>query len=268
MADTRSQYRRSGPALEGLDCALSCGTRRCPVGLIDISAGGATLALPAADPQSLVAPLQAASRAGLTLTLRAPTLPEPLAIPLRLMRHDLTANALVLGVAFPLGRRPEDLGASLQAMFNRRGALRVEPLAHQPVTVLLRTTENRLVGRGMLRDLSATGMGVLLPARIATRLQDHARLNLEFHLPTVPAPLWIDADVRYLQADQVPGDHHGTPDVGYLGLEFNREERQQRHFAAPLARWITERQIQNECGLLPHELEDDWQKTEGPLQTG
>lgn len=263
MSHASAQYQTSPETRQGLSCWLSCGGRRCPVGILQVGPTGASLALPARDPDALVAPLQQAAQRGLGLVIASERLQTHLYLPVALVQHVSMDGALVLSVAFPPEDRPEGLEGKLRVAFERRGALRVAPDPTAPIAVVLRSLAGRVVGRGVLRDLSATGIGILLAERFGPGVRDHERLNLQFSLPTQEDPLECEAEVRFVRTDTLPGraNRRGTT-VLNLGLEFDSEESQKRSFAAPLSRWLTARQIANELGKLPHEVENPWEAEE------
>lgn len=260
MWHANAQYGTSNETRQGLTCWLSCNGRRCPVGMLQVGPSGASVALPARDPDGLITPLHEAAQRGLTLVIASPRLPARLHLPVTIAQYTSTEGALVLSVRFPPEDRPEGLAEKLRVAFERRSALRVAPETTAPITVVLRSLAGRVVGRGVLRDLSATGIGVLVPQRLGQRLHGNSRLRVEFSLTNHEASLQCDADVRFLRTDTLPGNANlGGPTVLNLGLEFDAEEGQKRSFAAPLSRWLTSRQIQNEVGKLPHEVDNPWE---------
>ena len=264
MWKSAAQYRTSTETRRQLACWLSCGGRRCPVGILQVGPTGGSLALPAENPDGLIAPLHQASRRGLALVIASSRLSAPLHLPLSIQQYVSSDGALILSVSFPVEDRPEGLDEKLRVAFERRRALRVSPDPTEPVTVVLRADTGRVVGRGVLRDLSVTGLGILVPQRLGQRLHQHDRLTLAFCLPGQDTTLECAADVRFLRTDRLPGRaNEDGPEVFNLGLEFDIEAAQRRGFAAPLARWLTARQIENEVGKLPHEVDDPWVASEG-----
>lgn len=91
-------------------------------------------------------------------------------------------------------RRLVDTG--LGRHFNRRGAFRVEPAAANPVAVVVEDASGRRLA-GHAKDVSATGMALVLDAGPGVELTSGQALSLHVTLPWLPSPLLVGARVCY-----------------------------------------------------------------------
>jgi len=130
---------------------------------------------------------------------------------------------------------------SLRALFNRRSAFRVQPRPHEPVGVRVRA--DAMVGprrseRGLLLDMSLTGMAVALDEPALEGIAPDALVRLSFRLPESEMPVMLGALVRRTIREE--GDRG---DRLRLGVQF-RHDLGRRFLASrsELRRFVMERQ--------------------------
>ena len=187
------------------------------------------------------------------LTVEMPTEPllplmDPLSIRLRSRRDRFDEPFLARAVdwAFEAGQRRYTLALdlhpaafmrlprSLKSQFNRRACLRVDaPRRPAPRA----RCDTPLLGgpvEGVVRDVSASGLGLIVEPLILPRIELIRRLDVQLTLPG-EGPIEVAAQLRH--HEELPGDKVG------LGLMIV-EGAAQRRAAAALARYVVRRQAE------------------------
>jgi len=249
----RRHYRVTGNDLNGISVSINIADQSKPVHLIDISSAGAALAFIGAEKT------QVASLFGTTLRpplveISARELGENISIPCRVAHLQQVAAGVVCGVAFL--REIDDsfnLDQALLRVFNRRGAVRVEPDPQVPVTVQIQTPNGKPLCSGLLRDLSLTGLGIAV-APIDMKLLPR-ETTVELSLKLSDEVLEMPAIVRFgrINSETRPGGVSPEP-VGIVGLEFDDHARTQSANRKRLADWVMRRQ--REIQRMQREAED------------
>ena len=142
--------------------------------VVDVSIKGAATRFPARAPT-----LSIGDR--VWLVFHAAALPEEVAVAATVRHFVQEEHGLRYGFEFHArGRLGERIPTTLQRLFNRRAAYRAAP--REPSEVALKTSaEVRINAR--LRDLSATGIGVLVDPEVAPRFVLGERVDVSFELP-------------------------------------------------------------------------------------
>lgn len=86
--------------------------------------------------------------------------------------------------------------AGVGASFNRRGAYRVTPSIHAPVNLTLTTLDDAWSYKGKASDLSASGVGIVVDASTARRIEEAFELRLTLSMPQTSAPITMISHVR------------------------------------------------------------------------
>ena len=242
-ATKRRHYRVTGEDLNGINICLMVGSEPQPVHLIDISAAGAAIAFLDAK-QSDVESLVRSTRDAPVVRIESARLQESLNIACRVAHVQEVAAGVVCGVAF-LRRVDEtfNLDRALLRIFNRRGAVRVEPDSKSPVDVRLCTPSGTQLASGTMRDMSLTGIGVSIAAADMAALPTGTHVVTHF---TIDAhKLAMRAQVRFgkISTSTPPGDVQPTP-IGLLGIEFEPDDRNNPTNRKRIANWVMGRQLE------------------------
>lgn len=240
-ASQRRHYRVTGDDLNGIEVTMKVGEHRRPVHLMDISAAGAAIAFLEAK-RGDVESLLRSSRDVPTVRIVSGRLTSSLDIPCRIAHVQEVSSGVVCGVAF-LRRIDEtlNLDRALLRIFNRRGAVRVEPDAKQAINVAIDDAKGSPIAAGFLRDLSLTGIGVTVPPDRMAAVPNGTHVRLRFSVDGEPFDL--NATVRFGKVNTVvlPGDV--VPhEVGMLGIEFDENARNHPDTRKRLANWVMRRQ--------------------------
>ena len=139
------------------------------------------------------------------------------------------AAGVICGVAFL--REIDDsfnLDQALLRIFNRRGAVRVEPDPQVPVTIHIHSPDGRPLCSGLLRDLSLTGLGIAVAPVDMALLPRDSSVALRFAL--AGEVFDMPALVRFgrVSSEQRPGGVTPEP-VGIVGLELDDQARNPKH---------------------------------------
>ncbi|MHC4447767.1 MAG: PilZ domain-containing protein, partial [Planctomycetota bacterium] len=89
-----------------------------------------------------------------------------------------------------------ELTPELFRLFNRRGSYRVQPDPTKPVTVTVEVVPDGPRAHGRMVDISATGIGVHVPAAVEAALVAVSRIRVSFTLPTSDDPLCLEGIIR------------------------------------------------------------------------
>ena len=238
----RRHYRVTGDDLNGIQVSMMAWGEPNPVHLIDISVAGAAIAFLDAQHDE-VARLVGSSRAEPKVRIESTRLPDSLDITCRIAHIQQVDAGVVCGVAF-LRRIDEtfNLDRALLRVFNRRGAVRVEPAPAPPIGVTLTDPSAGAID-GRMRDLSLTGVGVTVPIDAVAKLPAGHALNAAFDLGD--AALELRAEVRF-GAVREAGDPSGDPTrpTGVVGIEFHPDDRSQSDCRKHLSNWVMRRQLE------------------------
>ncbi len=113
--------------------------------------------------------------------------------------------------------------AALEAAVNRRGAQRVTPQAALPVPVTLSNLTDGIRVTAVLRDLSESGISVLVGKEDEWTLAATDSLRVEFRLPQSPEVLGFVGLVRHRRLERT-AIHYGMAfDTAMPGFEAARE---------------------------------------------
>lgn len=238
----RRHYRVTGHELNGISVSLKIAGQSTPVQLIDISSAGAALAFIGAEKDQVTSLFGRTGHEPPKIEILAAELSETIRLSCRVAHVQQVAAGVICGVAFL--REIDDsfnLDQALLRVFNRRGAVRVEPDPQSPVTIHIHSPSGRQLCSGLLRDLSLTGLGMAVPPADMKVLPGEARVALRF---TLDGEVFdMPAVVRFgrVNTEQRPGGMTSEV-VGVVGLEFDDQARNQVANRKRLADWVMRRQ--------------------------
>lgn len=175
----RQTYRVSGAELEGIQVWVLVGEVMQAVHLIDVSGSGAAVALPGHTSDQVRSLLRASDEPPAVL-IQSDRLEAPLNVMVRVANiHNMAVGAL-LGRAFlrRVGEH-EALDKALLRVFNRRGAVRVDANPSEPIVVRVAGPTGRELTRALLKDLSLTGIGLIVSPNIMDMVQMGSLLHLD-----------------------------------------------------------------------------------------
>lgn len=242
-ATKRRHYRVTGEDLNGINICLMVGSEPQPVHLIDISAAGAAIAFLDAK-QSDVESLVRSTREAPVVRIESSRLQESLNITCRVAHVQEVAAGVVCGVAF-LRRVDEtfNLDRALLRVFNRRGAVRVEPDPKSPIDVRLSTPSGAVLASGTMRDMSLTGIGVAVAPADMSAVPAGTHLVARFTVDN--ETLVLRAQVRFGKTStSTPSGDAPPTTIGLLGIEFEPDERNNPTNRKRIANWVMGRQLE------------------------
>lgn len=138
-------------------------------------------------------------------------------------------------------RAPEATAPAADDGAKRRRSPRAYADPDTVLTVVMRDGDDRVVGRGRLHDLSATGAGVLVPVRIAQRIRALQQVRLSLPLSQGGVPLELAGTTRFVRRALPPGaDGFGAP-VLHLGIQFDADTPEVQAASMTLSAWIEAR---------------------------
>ena len=238
----RRHYRVTGDDLNGIQVSMMAWGEPNPVHLIDISVAGAAVAFLDAQHDE-VTRLVGSSLAEPKVRIESNRLPDSLEIMCRVAHIQQVDAGVVCGVAF-LRRIDEtfNLDQALLRVFNRRGAVRVEPAPAPPIEVTLTGPSGAAIN-GHMRDLSLTGVGVIVPVDAVAELPTGRTLTAAFALGH--SRMELRAEVRF-GAVRKAGEPSGDPmkPTGLVGIEFHLDDRSESDCRKQLADWVMRRQLE------------------------
>ena len=91
------------------------------------------------------------------------------------------------------------LAPKLRALFNERGAVRVDPREDHDIEVELVINGTARIASGLLRDISVLGVGVWVSTEDEPLLTAGNQIELTIRLPESNEDLRIDAEIRHMQ---------------------------------------------------------------------
>ena len=192
--DRRQQYRVQPAGPEALRVTIERAGQKPVAGeAMDVSAGGALVRLEAQDVRELTVGEQ------VQLHFTGGQLDAPLVSTAKVMhRCDVDeGGGCNYGLQFMNRDRLEgELTAELFRLFNRRGSYRVQPDPKEPVSVTVQAVPDGPRAHGRMVDISATGIGVHVPAAMEAALVAVSRIRVSFTLPTSDDPLCLEGIIR------------------------------------------------------------------------
>ncbi|MHC4108884.1 MAG: PilZ domain-containing protein [Planctomycetota bacterium] len=192
--DRRQQYRVQPDGPEALRVTIERTGRKAVAGeAMDVSVGGALVRLEAQDVRELTVGEQ------VRLHFTGGQLNAPLVATATVVhRCDIDeGDGCNYGLQFMDRDRLEgELTPELFRLFNRRGSYRVQPDAKKPVTVTVEVVPDGPRAHGRMVDISATGIGVHVPAAVEAALVAVSRIRVSFTLPTSDDPLCLEGIIR------------------------------------------------------------------------
>ncbi len=240
-ATKRRHYRVTGHDLDGIHVSFRVGRLDHPVQLMDISSAGAAIAFIGENRDTIKEKL-AFRGTPPQFVIESASLDAPLTIQCRVVHAQEMEAGVICGVAFL--RQIDDtfnLEGALLKVFNRRGAVRVEPDPDQPVRVQILTSAGRAIAGGLLKDLSLTGLGVTVAPSQMSALKSGADIKVRFSLRG--REFMLGALVRFTTVREALKPGAVTPEeVGIVGLEFDLAARNDTQTRKHLADWVMWRQ--------------------------
>ena len=150
------------------------------VGLIDISAGGVAVAV------SADSPLSVANGDKVTVKFESDRLGTPLQISSHIRRIKFSSDkkSIMYGVLFDTWTDKRlNLTPKLRSLFNEREAVRVEPREDEEIDVHLVVNGEERIVRGLLRDISVSGVGVWLNDDEDSKACTDPQISVDLTLP-------------------------------------------------------------------------------------
>lgn len=139
-----------------------------------------------------------------TLTVSSPEVPAPLRVEATVVSRLDSGSAREYGLRFERAGLRGRVPAHFHRLFNRRGAWRAaEPDPARPVAVEFSLPEEehgRHLATARLKNISATGLAALTPARAAAALADCDLVMVSMRLPPRAAALRLAAWIRNRRA--------------------------------------------------------------------
>jgi c-di-GMP-binding flagellar brake protein YcgR len=240
-ATKRRHYRVTGDDLNGIEISMLVGTTPRPVHLMDISAAGAAIAF-LESTRTEVETMLRSSREAPTVRIESQRLAESLEIACRVAHlHEVSAG-VICGVAF-LRRVDEtvNLDKALLRVFNRRGAVRIEPDSSVPIQVSICDENGTTIATGRMRDLSLTGIGITVQPQAVATVANGTAVRLRFSIDGEAFDL--ESTVRFGRTlSETPPGEPLPVTTGILGIEFDPEAREKPANRRRLADWVMGRQ--------------------------
>jgi len=111
-------------------------------------------------------------------------------------------------------RRDSILFSTLFAIANQRGAARIEPDSKNPVAIALKLPDG-FQAEGTIRDISATGVGVVVPGSLEGADVGQDTVDVIFSLPDADGDVDMSGTIRHKKLDF---------DATWVGIEFNEQD--------------------------------------------
>lgn len=238
MTRSNTRFRLQGELPEGVRAKLMVGRTPIEPTLIDISTTGVAVLLEGAadETQLLLARLE--STRMVPFVLESPCLRQPMSVWFEPVHCQDIGSGVLIGARLRPGvSLQRQFEATVERLFNRRGAVRGYATAHGETPVGIGGEDEREEAQGQLRDLSLTGAGLRLPEGIAKLLPEGAGVRLSLFLVEDAPPVKVGATVVRL----------GPPHRGevHVGFAFDAVECARPAVSAPVCRWVTERQLED-----------------------
>lgn len=207
-------------------CTLQAGDARLRVRVERVSVAGAHLLAPTVGLVELSAPVSQGASGELVLRVRHPSLDGDLEIPCVLVGAAARGAEHAMSVRFrPSAEVAEGLHGALQLAFDQRSQAR-RAVREDVVPVVVQEAWRGRTLRGVLRDLSADGLGLALDLGAEEPPEAGEPVHLRFRLPGQSAAMSVHATVRSVRARPVgDGSHSGVVDVGLAIAEAQEADR-------------------------------------------
>jgi c-di-GMP-binding flagellar brake protein YcgR len=196
-ANRRIHYRVT-PTFERAVCVelIRDGGQPVRVGVVDISSGGAGVAVPEGTLPTLK------NHELIKLRFSSERFADPFEI-IAEVRHAMHGTmAIRYGLRFEnWEEHREVLGPKLRTLFNEREAFRVEPEAGERLSVEVFPVQGGVAMGGIIRDISVLGLGVWMRERDVALLESGQHIEARFTLPVSPDPLTCTCEVRHIQRE-------------------------------------------------------------------
>ena len=197
VSNNRRQHYRVATSTDhevSVQLVLPDGTGQV-VALIDISAGGVALALPAEEGRDIKI------NAAVIVAFESDRNIKPLEIASHIQHIKMSDDGLsiIYGVSFdPWDEGRLRLTPKLLSLFNEREAVRVDPRDDEEIDVQLIFSGRGRVVEGVLRDISVSGMGVWLEVDDEPSLRSAPMVKIEMNWPSGADPLHLEVEVRHI----------------------------------------------------------------------
>lgn len=237
--EKRAVYRMQPGGSDEIVCRLHLGTAAAVVGLLDISARGAHLHVPAAACTALRAGTKQ-RRPLLHLSLEAPSLRSPLRLTARVRHRSPLGDGHHIHVEFSEAVRcGADVDRRLLALFNRRMALRVDAPIAPSVSVRLALPGVRARLSGILVDASLSGVGLAISPPPGLSPRSPSPVALALRLDGEQGPTHLHGTVvRWSRRSTAAGA------ADFLGVSFGEEQRGASQTSRQLARHVVAWQLE------------------------
>jgi hypothetical protein len=201
-----------------------------------VSVAGARLLAPTATLVQLSSQAPAGRPEALRLRVRHASLDQPLHLPCVLVGARARGEEHALAVRFCT---PDDtldgIHTALRAAFDQRGDDR-HPVHEDVVPVLLNEAWRGRRLRGVVRDLSARGLGIVLDLPLEEAPDPGEPVSLRLRLPGHPLPMVLHGCVRRARARALPPPEQGV--LVEVGLALADETPGDAEAAARIARHL------------------------------
>jgi hypothetical protein len=208
-------------------CSLHAGDAHVPVHVERVSVTGAQLVAPTAGLVGLSDPERPEDADALVLRVRHPRLPGELLLPCVLVGAAPRGAEHALSVRFcPSPGVAAGLQAALQAAFDQRSGART-PVREDVVPVVLHEAWRARTLRGVVQDLSATGVGIVLDLGAQEPPSLGEPVRLRFRLPGQADAITVHAEVRSVRPRPIEAEGHGgLVEVGLSLTEAHAGDRE------------------------------------------
>lgn len=241
MPRANLRFRINDDLPEGVRACLCLVELQQDVQLVDISLAGVALLVEKSAATTAAILQSIERRATLTFILEAPSLQAPIAIPLQPVHcQEVGGKVLMGGRLLPGPNQRRMLESTMERIFNRRGAVRgYAPLFAQPsAAVTVPGASAELAGR--MRDLSLSGVGLVLAASAAAGVAVGSSCRVMLDLEDGEDPLKLSGIVRRKQ-EAADGET-------IVGIEFDEVSVERPANSRRICRWVTERQLEGRGG--------------------
>ncbi len=240
--ERRAVYRVGRTEAAPPELTLLVGTLRLPVFLLDVSAAGASVVVAAADVPRLRA-ATVGSAPEWSLLVSGDGVAKPLRVPARPVAVQPWGGGARLALSFTITPHQRSaLDAGLRAIFNQRRAVRVDADPESPVALAVEALGAPWRTRGLLRDASVSGLGLLVPERGKVALAPGDWLRIRLNLPEeVEQAVIIGMCVRASRVELPAGA--AFPAVFQVGVDLDPNAADGGRASMALGRYVVRRQV-------------------------
>ena len=174
----------------------------------------------------------------ITITLRVPlTSQRSQILDIRAVVRNLVVDANTKSVrcGFEFDRRIEvdsPLYEAIRTLANRRAAQRIAPSRQEEMTIVLRTAEGT-AAEGRIKDISDTGVGIIVGGALESDTIGLDSIALSFHLPTEDHDTTLTGQIRHQETQH---------DQTIVGVEFDDESEDFKDHRKEIVRYLMQRQ--------------------------